>query len=253
MFGNLQRQGHMIPARPARIALLVRGHERGTFGDAAFARYVGGLGDRLGGALVTAFVHTWAESEAKASHRPIDRSRVRAVSDRDVREYLDGSVDVAWVGVDDDSRISLPGSTEGRIGGIPARPWKNMWYGKHRACSAIGASGVEFDAVVCVRVDIFSNMESRSYAMINTASMDRAIRAALGCDDPEKIHFVREGTCPGIDNFYVGRPRAVTRLIDRFHYEMDDIRSRYPHVHHQEFLVYYEAAKLARAERASPL
>eukprot|EP00873_Tetraselmis_striata_P033753 jgi/Tetstr1/454017/TSEL_040936.t1 len=145
-------------SRKARIALLVRGHERGAFGNPAFAQYARGLGRRLD-ADVRAFVHTWNESEAKASHRPLRRTGVRPVTEADVRAYL-GDV-VEWVAVDDDSRIELPGNVEGRIGGIPARPWKNMWYGKNRALTAILEAGAEFDVVVCVRVDTFLNMESR--------------------------------------------------------------------------------------------
>lgn len=229
--------------RRPRIALLVRGHERGAFGNRLFSDYARGLGERLGGCDVSAFVHTWSESEAKQSHRPLRRAGVRPVSEADVRAYL-GDV-VEWVGVDDDREIELVGSTSGSIGGIAARPWKNMWYGKRRAARAMEESGAEFDLAVCVRVDNFLNMESRRYAMIDAESMDRVVRGALACDDPGKIHFVRDGTCPGIDNFYAGRPRAIVDLINRFHYEMDAVRARYPHVHHQEYMVYYEAAGMA--------
>ena len=151
---------------------------------------------------------------------------------------------MARVDVDDDRRIELVGSAEGMIGGIPARAWKNMWYGKHRAAEAVRLSGESFDLVVCVRVDNFLNMESRKHAGVRTDTMDAACRRALACDDPRKIHFVRDGTYPGVDNFYTGRPEAVFRLIDRFHFDMDDIRTTYPDVHHQEYLVVYEARRL---------
>lgn len=239
-----------MPRHP-RIALLVRGHERGAFGNRMFAEYAKGLGERLGGAKVAVFVHTWSESEAKQSHRPIRRDDVHPVTEKDVRNYL-GNI-VEWVGIDDDTKIELVGSVTGRIGGIPARPWKNMWYGKRRAAEALEQSDEDFDLAVCVRVDNFLNMESRRYAMINTESMDKTIRKALDCDDPDKIHFIKEGTCPGIDNFYTGRPHSIINLINRFHYEMDDIRAKYPHIHHQEYMVYYEAANIAGSKKTSPL
>ena len=227
----------------ATIALIVRGHERGAFYDRAFANYASGMAARLV-ADVRAFVHTWNESEAKLSHRPLCRQRVRPITETDVRNYL-GDV-VEWVAVDDDDRIQLQGSAEGAIGGIPARAWKNMWYGKHRAAEAVRRSGKTFDLVVCVRVDNFLNMESRRYAGVRTDTMDAACRRALACADPNKIHFVREGTYPGVDIFYTGRPDAVFRLIDRFHLEMDEVRTDYPDVHHQEFLVVHEARRLAQ-------
>lgn len=233
-----------------RIALLVRGHERGAFADRAFAEYAKGMAARLG-AEVRAFVHTWNESEAKQSHRPIRRDNVRAITREGVRRYL-GDV-LEWVAVDDDREIELQGSTDGNIGGIPARPWKNMWYGKHRAATAIAESGTPFDLVVCVRIDNFLNMESRRHAHINARTMDDACRRALASGDPERVHFVRDSPCPGIDNFYTGRPAAVLRLINRFHFEMDDVRRTYPHIRHQEFLVCYEAGKMARAASPSPL
>lgn len=229
--------------RRPRIALLVRGHERGAFASALFSDYARGMGGRLG-ADVRAFVHTWSESEARQSHRPLRRAGVRPVSEGDVRAYFGDLLE--WAAVDDDREIRLPGSAEGRIGGIPARPWKNMWYGKHRAAAAIEESGLDFDLVVCVRVDNFLNMESRRHAHINVRTMDDACRRALACGDPERVHFVKDTTCPGIDNFYTGRPHAVFRLIDRFHYEMDDVRRAYPDVHHQEFMVYHEAGRMAR-------
>ena len=226
---------------PSRIALIVRGHERGAFADRAFADYAGGMASRLG-ADVRVFVHTWNESEAKVSHRPLFRNKVRPITEADVRSYLGESV--ARVIVDDDRSIELVGSAEGMIGGIPARAWKNMWYGKHRAAGAVRSCGERFDLVVCVRVDNFLNMESRRYAGARTDTMDAACRRALVCDDPRRIHFVRGGTYPGVDNFYAGRPEAVFRLIDRFHFSMDEVRAAYPGVRHQEYLVVYEASRL---------
>lgn len=240
-------------ARKPRIALLVRGHERGSFANAMFADYAKGLSGRLG-AEVRAFVHTWNESEAKQSHRPVRRHKVRTITENDVRTYFGDLLE--WLAIDDDREIQLPGSSEGRIGGIPARPWKNMWYGKHRAAKAIADSDHDFDLVICVRLDNFLNMESRHYAHVNVRTMDDTCRRALSCTDPERVHFVKDATCPGIDNFYTGQPAAVFRLIDRFHNEMDDVRRTYPDIHHQEFLVYYEACKMARAASApssSPL
>lgn len=231
----------------ARVALVVRGHERGAFRTREFAEYVRGMPGRLG-AEVAVFVHTWAESEAKASHRPLRREGVRRVTEREVREYFGGGVE--WVAVDDDARIVLPGSAEGMIGGIPARPWKNMWYGKHRAVRAVLESGAEFDLVVSVRVDNFLNMESRRHARINARTMDETVRRALASGDEEAVHFVTDRPCPGVDNFYAARPAAMSRLVERFHLDMDSVREKHRGVHHQEFMVVFEARDLARRDSA---
>ena len=227
-----------------RVAVIVRGHVRKALADPSFAEYLRGLAGRLGrGTVVRAFVHTWCESEAKSSHRPLDRTGVRPVTEAEVVAYL-GSDLVEWAAVDDDAAIQLPGNAAGRIGGIPARAWKNMWYGKHRALQAVEASGQAFDAVVCVRIDNFLNMESKSYARVNKQSMDAAVRSVLRGGAPDRVRFALDEARPGIDNFYAARPAAMARLIRRFHLEMDAIRSRYPAVRNQEYMVFYEARKM---------
>lgn len=231
------------------MALLVRGHERGSYRDGAMAAFVGGMGARLGVDAVL-FVHTWCESEAKLSHRPLSREGARAITEGDVRAYFGGA---HWVGVDDDDAIRLPGDAGGRIGGIPARAWKNMWYGKHRAVEAMRRSGIDFDVAVCVRTDVFRNMESQRFAGLTAAAMDKLVLRALSCGDPQAVHFPRDAPCLGIDNFYAGTPAAVARLVERFHLGMDEVRLRYPDVYHQEYMVLHEARRLAsEADGARP-
>lgn len=224
------------------IAVIVRGHERKTFLTKTFANFVKNLGHVFD---VHLYVHTWAESEAKMSHRPLNRSGVRPIAHSDVSDYFKScGVPVKWIRVDADEGISLVGNTSGRIGGIPLRAWKNMWYGKYSAMSAINESGVPYSAVMSVRIDVFLNLESRSYCFINQNKMTDMIRMAVSTGD---IVFPTENSqTPGVDNCYVGPCDKMTALVSRFHFEMDDIKSKYPHIKHQEFLVPYESALLKR-------
>jgi hypothetical protein len=240
-----------------RVYLIVRGHERGACLEPDFARFkerVTSFCDAKG-AKLEIHVHTWSESEAKSSHRPLDRRGVRAISEREIREYIGGRV--CSVAVEDDAEISLRGRLEGMIGGIPIRAWKNMWHGIAAATAAASASnsaaGVpDVEALaVCVRLDVFSNMESRVFCKITEDRIMEMLRNMLsrGCR-PGGVYFFSDREINGIDNCFAGRLSAVKRLVDRFNLELDDLAKAYPDVHHQEFMVFREAQKLERAGSA---
>jgi hypothetical protein len=182
---------------------------------------------------------------------------VSCLIEAQVRDYFQG-LPLRSARVEDDSKVSLSGQTEGRLGGIPIRAWKYMWHGVAEATEAAARDaegGSDADAfAVCVRVDNFSNRESRSYCKITEDRIVEKIREILtGGSEPHRVHFFGDkAEIPGIDNCYAGRLSAIRRLVQRFHRELDDIARLYPHVHHQEFLVFYEARKLeARASSDS--
>jgi hypothetical protein len=225
-----------------RVALLARGHERGAFGCPRFAAFAAALAAEFDLHL---YVHTWAESEAKQSHRPLQRAGVRPVTEADVRAYfapLDGRPTCRMaVLIDDDAAIRLTGDAEGRIGGIPARAWKNMWYGQCMGARAVVASGEPYAAVLCVRLDVFRNPESAALGATE-AAMAACLRSALMEKGPERLFFLKDtAEHVGIDNVYAGPPAAVAALAERFHCDMDRIRRVHAAVWHQEYIVFYEA------------
>ena len=237
-----------------RLYLIVRGHERGACLKPDFANFKERVASECSaaGAELEIHVHTWCESEAKTSHRPLDRRGVRAITERDIREYIGGRV--CSVAVEDDARLSLRGRLEGRIGGIPVRAWKNMWHGIAAATAAASnsnsAAGVpDVDALaVCVRLDVFSNLESRVVTKITEDRIVEMVRDMLARGRrPGGVYFFSDNEIPGIDNCFAGRLSAVKRLVDRFNLELDDLAKAYPEVHHQEFMVFREAQKLERA------
>nr|WRJ69633.1 hypothetical protein TetV2_00184 [Oceanusvirus sp.] len=240
------------------LSLIVRGHERGSFRKPAFRRFC----DRLAAECARADVefrihlHTWSESEAKSSHRPLDRRFVREIKCDTVKRYFDG-LPLCSLSVENDADVVVSGRAEGRLGGVPIRAWKYMWHGIHSATERAAQAALDEDDdcafAVCVRVDNFQNMESRAYCDI---SEDRIVEKAkeiiTGGSSPGGIHFFGGKETPGIDNCYAGRVSAVRRLVKRFHEELDDIARLYPKIHHQEFLVFHEARQLeASRERLS--
>jgi hypothetical protein len=50
--------------------------------------------------------------------------------------------------------------------------------------------------------------------------------------------FIYEKEHGGIDNIYIGNINTITKLINKFHYELDNIIDKNAHIQHQEFLVF---------------
>lgn len=233
-----------------KFYLVVRGHERGTFGRNHFIDFCTRLRSLCKSKNVDLciHVHTWSESEAKSSHRPLMRSRLRQISVDDVREYFKPVSDcVASVTVENDQDITLAGRTQGRLGGIPIVAWKRMWHGIDAAVSAAltDAEGDDADhPAMCIRIDNFSNVESIYHTEISLSKILEMIDALIKTPD-DNIHFFKNrADVPGIDNCYGGRLGSIHRLTRSFHSDLDTVASRYPGIHHQEFMVFQEARRM---------
>ncbi|AUF82357.1 hypothetical protein TetV_265 [Tetraselmis virus 1] len=230
----------------SNFCLIIRGHERGSFSHplmSMFCKNVRLLCDSYNYNLKI-YIHVWNESEAKISHRPLKGKR-NPISKETVKSYFtDFSENIESIQVDDDTKIHLCGNTRGMLGGIPLIAWKNMWYGIHSAVTRASDNQDPECPALCIRIDNFQNMESMHYSRCTANNIFNLIKRIFTVST-DTIKFIpsREET-PGIDNCYGGKLKLLQIITDRFHYELDDVQRMYPNIHHQEYLVPYEARRL---------
>lgn len=221
-----------------KLAVTVRGHIRDAFQTDRFVRFLEQLGHQFD---VDIYLHTWHESEAKNSYRPVNRESVFPVSALDVSAYFRTvQPRLRTILVDNDEQIELVGTTIGTIGCAPLKAWKNMWYGKYRVCQALWESRIAYDLVLNLRIDVFSLSQSADMGLTE-ARINQRLTELSDSTPIQQLHFFAEKAVAGIDNCYIGNPELMCRISHHFHFNLDDIRERYRDIYNQEFVVFHES------------
>lgn len=218
-----------------KVALALRGHIRDGLVDSRLREYVSKLLNFRYVSSLDIYCHTWKEHEAKSSYRALDRDCILKVTPDLVKHYFGKELrgNIKNIQVQDDSKISLIGSTEGNVckSKIPVISWKRMWAGKKQVIDSIIQSGVEYDSIINTRYDLFT---------MNACKMDESVLTRLvrmkGSLNFRYPIFTRGPI--GVDNFYTGKPEVMKKLIYAFHDNLDDIMTRYPTCEIQEKIVY---------------
>jgi hypothetical protein len=152
----------------------------------------------------------------------------------DLNDYFDDlSHLIKHIIIDDDSKITLIGKTNGVVSAspMPIIGWKNYWYGKYQIINYIYNNQIdENDMIVNFRFDI--NMNSNN---IDNNCIMNFIK------ENNKLIFTKnvflKDRIAGSDNIYIGNINTMYKLIHNFFYELDDIIIKHNNIRNQEILV----------------
>ncbi len=221
------------------FVILIRGHERNTFETNRLSVFINRLGVELNVNL-NVHIHTWEKTEARLSWRNLN-TIPRNITKNDINSYFDTDVTST---IDNEEHIRLHGNTYGKIGAIPIICWKRMWYGQYSGIKTILSKYNTNNTIVLnMRMDFFSCDTTKKYDIFE----EHIIRMCKeSIDNPNKIIFSHEsGEYDGIDNIFVGNLNNIYNLVKHFHFNLDDISSKYNYLIFHESMVYYESQVLS--------
>jgi len=221
------------------VVLLLRGHIRESFKDKRLFNLLNELCKRYD---VKLYIHTWNKYSSNLSWRRVETNNA-SVSILDIRTYISGlDCEIRGIEIDDDSKIELNGDITGNIFStlLPKLAWKRMWYGINKMMEIINNSEDPTTLVVNTRFDLFNN----SFSEHNIDSLLDLINKNIGLSLTENKFLRNSNMLLGIDNFYIGLPNIMYRLVNNFHTNLDSINSRYKDIYFQEVTVFYENSVL---------
>ena len=217
------------------VAVLLRGHIRESFKNKRLFEFLKELCDLYN---VKLYVHTWNVYSTNLSWRKIENIVVN-VSMLDIRTYLSGlNCEIKSIEIDDDSKITLIGDTTGNMFStlLPKLAWKRMWYGINKMVQIINSIEDTGTLIINTRFDLFNNSCSQD----KTDKLIQLIDENLGGELTKNKFLYSSENLMGVDNYYVGSPSAMYKLVNNFHTNLDDINSRYINIRFQEVTVFYE-------------
>lgn len=214
-----------------RIALIIRGHERNVTSNPHFRDLLSRIAAIHDLHL---YIHTWDQSEATRSWRPLSPHH-RHVSEEDIIRYFQG-FDIRYLCVDNESSITLVGNTvDGFLCHAPIRGWKYMWWGKCKVAEQLKNNNQEkYDMALNIRFDIYRVAESNHHEIANV-SFDKIINLIneyYHTPVPRPLRFLIDHAGCCVDNLYVGTCDGMYMLANHFHTQLDDIVRRF---NRQEF------------------
>lgn len=233
-----------------KIYFYIRGHIRNSFQNKKLFNFVKKL--KYVFPNIIFILQTWNHKECKKneSWKYVKKYKEFMYDNNDIitksliEKYFENLNILENCLIIDDENIDLVGSIDGTIGigPCPKKGWKNMWYGKYK-----GIKNINFDdnsILVSFRYDFFDILGSN--CIINEYQVIDFIKKNLKSED---IIFYNElyqsrGFCHfqknllEVDNLYLGPPKKIKLLTEKFYFHLDDILKIYNKVEHQEFLVY---------------
>jgi len=248
-----------------KIAIAIRGHERGAMTDDEFSNVIFELSKKYDADI---FLHTWNLSEASYSWRNVPDERFH-ITEEKVKSYFCRN-ELKKIFVEDDEEIELYGRTIGKLGivteipvhphdltrilladlgswaknwdlsllsanreklfcflqfGCPILPWKRMWHGIYTIVKFINDYD-KYDLVLNIRFDIL-----RYKRLFNPGSPlvnFEIIDKMLNDSKPgNAFTFIRPRKSSCIDNIYTAEPVPLLMLCQRFHFNLDDLLESY--------------------------
>lgn len=219
------------------MIIIIRGHIRNSFED---NRLYNMIRDLTLMTNVKVYIHTWSIIRSSLSWRKIQEDK-RETNEIMIRTYFrDMACYIKHIIIDDDSKIELIGNLKGNINGgpCPIKAWKNYWYGQYRIIDFIKRQSeiddsLKLEPVLNTRFDLFSNS--------NNVAPPIVTKFALELKDKEfdRNVFLRKQACNGIDNLIIGNLHTQYKLIQNFHYNLDNLIKQLPHTINQERLVFF--------------
>jgi hypothetical protein len=197
-----------------KLAFCIRGHLRDGLSDNRLLNYIRLLRKSH---EVDLFLHSWSESEAKSSYRPLDYSKVFVVKESHLTDYFAGC-NIKKIIISDDSQVKLYGNTLGKLPGdlCPVLSWKRMWAGKFELMSSVLTHSGEYDRAITTRYDMFTN--SVCYTPVKNLLALSDDVSKLSLKYPKYYRLLK-----GVDNYYAGTVETLHSISYDFHYSLDNI------------------------------
>lgn len=218
------------------MIILLRGHIRNSFNDNRLYFFVKNLCKIYKN--ITIYIHTWDILQNNLSWRKMDNKYIIITKDLIYKYFRDCSKYIGKIIIDDDNIINLNGNKKGIIAGslCPLVGWKNYWYGQYHMINYINSINIhkKNDFILNFRFDIFNNphgfIERDILIFINKYYNNFL---------PEN-KFLYDKFFLGCDNCFIGNIYTMNKLIEHFHFKLDNILSKYKVIKHQEGLVMIE-------------
>ncbi len=217
------------------IVVFLRGHERNTFNNERLRQFINTLRKSLK-TSVHVHIHTWEKTEARLSWRNLNIIS-RTITKSEIENYFDTDI---TCNIESEDDVKIHGNTLGKIGAIPIICWKRMWYGQYSGIRQILSKFNEDTTLILnMRIDFFSCNTTHKYR-ITEDHLINMLKKAI--ETPEKITFIHNtGEYDGIDNVFASNLNIMHKLIRHFHFNLDDISSKYNYLMFHENMVYYES------------
>lgn len=219
------------------MILIIRGHIRKSFETKNLYNLVKNIYNFCPDLKI--FIHTWNIFANNKSWRNI-RENNNIVSNDIIYNYFhDIKGLINHIIIDDDTNIELNGNLIGTINNnnMPLIGWKNYWYGKNKIIDYIYNKNIdENEFIINTRFDVLDNSNS-----LNENLIIRFIIKNIETKFTKNI-FIHNYERDGIDNIYLGNINTMYKLINKFHYGLDEILNNnvinYDKIRNQEKLVY---------------
>jgi len=216
------------------MILMIRGHIRNSFERKDLYLLVKELHDLYPDLKI--FIHTWNIFANNISHRPIVTNN-KNVDNQIIYDYFDDlKYLIQNITIDDDTKITLIGNLSGNTNdtGNPLIGWKNYWYGKHRLIEDICNKNTDKNEIIVnLRFDVMSNSVNFSKDSIIDFVKNNNEKLFT-----KNVFIFKDERHFGIDNVYIGNIDTMSKLINKFFYELDDILIQNKNIGAPEYLVY---------------
>lgn len=174
-----------------KFIFIIRGHIRESFQNNKlldFLLKVNLLYD------IDIYIHTWNVFSNGISWRDVP-TNINTVTNDEIYGYFTDVLKpkIKHIIIEDDSKIELIGSTDGRVCGAPKKGWKNMWYGQHKILKYIkdNITNYNHELIINMRFDLFGNYftgdESRYILKLNEYYVN-----SMNLNDEIDIYKVRK-------------------------------------------------------------
>ena len=219
------------------MIILLRGHIRRSFGSDRLYHFIRNLCKY--NKDVEIYIHTWNIIQSNVSWRPVEKKEIVITMDLVNQYFRDCAPFIKKIIIDDDNLIKLNGNTIGIIPGTqcPIIGWKNYWYGQYQIMNYIYSNFSDKDkkrVIINLRFDIFINphgfIERDIVNFINKNKQNHLT----------ENKFLYDKFFVGCDNCFIGNIDTMHNLIERFHFHLDSILSKFKIIKHQEGLVMIE-------------
>jgi hypothetical protein len=215
------------------MILLLRGHIRNSFNTKVLYDFIKNIYESDNELKI--YIHTWNIFQNNTSWRKIDNDFTE-VNEKIIMDYFDDLKHIIkHIIVDDDSKITLIGNTVGNLtpnSPAPLIGWKRYWYSKYAMMEYLKDKIDPSEVILNFRFDLFSNSNN-----FNIGYLLKFVNENKNMIH-NKLKFIGKGMFYGIDNIYIGNMNVMQKLINYFHFELDNIVSKYTAIRNQEFLVF---------------
>ena len=232
---NLQRAKNLTIIDNAEFYFYIRGHIRNSFNTNRLKNFIQIL--KLYFPNIKFILQTWKHKECKnnESWRRIKENN-NIISEQVIQNYFQDKNITKQCLIIDEKSIKLVGPVDGKLThrtACPKRGWKNMWYGIYKGLEHLNVNLSNY-SIVSFRYDYFEIPQNNG---ICEGNIIQFIKNNL---NNKNIQFIINDK-PGCDNLYIGKYNKIKTLIERFHFNLEDIINTDKNMGNQEKYVCYIA------------